>query len=467
MIRAYPGCASVLPGEELVLHVATDSRRFRVHFYLWRDGFQAMHTSSWLPGERAPERGAGDDWRWPAYAFSIPADWPSAICIAHLEEAAGAQPLSLALDQAAALFVVRGRRGADADATADARTDARPRGMLYKLPLATYHAYNHSGGGCYYDHPPRSLDPPGARVSLQRPGGGIGGPVWGAPDHYDAASPRQTFAHWDARFIRWLARQGYAPDFCTDLDIHHDPGLPLRYRLLVSVGHDEYWTAATRDAVEDFIAGGGNAAFFAANLCWWRVHLAERGSALVCHQGSARGAFDHWWPHTGAGRPEERLSGASYRHGGGWWDGARQTSGFIVQQPGHWVFEGTGLRKGEALGADTWPPLAGYECDGALLDAFDRTNGEATLSAWHDEGGTPDSYALLAACPLDRRWQELPPRERHAAGEGVHAATMGVFERGGTVFSAGTTDWAQVLADGRDRRVERITRNVLDRLLRD
>ena len=41
----------------------------------------------------------------------------------------------------------------------------------------------------------------------------------------------------------------------------------------------------------------------------------------------------------------------------------------------------------------------------------------------------------------------------------MHAATLG------TVFSAGTTDWAQVLADGRDRKVERISRNVLDRLL--
>jgi hypothetical protein len=48
----------------------------------------------------------------------------------------------------------------------------------------------------------------------------------------------------------------------------------------------------------------------------------------------------------------------------------------------------------------------------------------------------------------------------------VHAAALGLFECGGTVFSAGTTDWAQVLADARDRRVERITRNVLDRLLR-
>jgi len=450
MIRAYPARASVLPGERLVLHVATDSRRFRVHFYRWRDGFEALYSSSWQPGERAHARGAGEDWGWPAYEFPVPAHWSSGVYIAHLEEAGARLPLSLALESAAALFVVRGQRRG---------------GMLYKLPLATYQAYNFSGGGCYYANPPRSLDPPGARVSLLRPGGGIGGPTWGAPDHYDCASQRQTFAHWDARFIRWLARQGYTPEFCTDLDIHADPELTLRYRLLVAAGHDEYWTEATRDAVEDFIASGGNVAWFAANLCWWRVHLVDGGRALVCHQGGPRGAFDHWWPASGAGRPEDRMGGVSYRHGGGWWDGARATSGFIVQKPEHWIFAGTGLQRGEAFGRDTWPPLAGYECDGAPLDTFDRASGKATLSAWADEGGTPGGYQLLAACPLDRRWQELPPRERHAAGEGVHAATLGLFERGGTVFSAGTTDWAQVLADGRDRKVERITRNVLDRLL--
>jgi hypothetical protein len=450
MIHAYPGRASVAPGGRLVLHVSTDSARFRVHIYGWRDGFVPMFQSGWLAGERARPRGAGDDWDWPPYSFAIPAGWPSGVYIAHLEQAGGA-PLGLALDSAAALFVVRGSgRG----------------GLLYKLPLATYHAYNYSGGGCYYANPPTSLDPPGARVSLQRPGGGIGGPTWGAPDHYDASSPRQTFAHWDARFIRWLARNGYRADFCTDFDLHADPELLYRYRLLLSVGHDEYWTEATRDAVQDFIGRGGNAAFFAANLCWWRVHLTAGGTAMVCHQGSKRGAFDHWWPQSGAGRPEDSLGGVSYRHGGGWWDGPRAIAGYHVQQPDHWLFAGTGLALGEAFGARTWPPLAGYECDGAPLDAFDAATGIATLSAWADEGGTPDGYQLLAACPLDARWQELPPRERHAAGEGMHAATLGLFTRNGSVFSAGTTDWAQVLDAGRDRRVERITRNVLDRLLR-
>jgi hypothetical protein len=449
MIHGYPARASVAPGERLVLHVATDSGRFRVNIYGWHDGFVPMLQSRWLAGERARPRGAGDDWDWPPYWFAIPASWPSGVYIAHLEEAGGA-PLDLALDSAAALFVVRGQgRG----------------GLLYKLPLATYHAYNCSGGGCYYFNPACTLEPPGARVSLQRPGGGIGGQTWGAPDHYDASSPRQTFAHWDARFIRWLARNGYTADFCTDFDIHADPELLYRYRLLLSAGHDEYWTEATRDAVEDFVKRGGNAAFFAANLCWWRIHLAERGTAMVCHQGGKRGAFDHWWPQSGAGRPEDSLGGVSYRHGGGWWDGPRQISGFHVQQPEHWLFAGTGLALGEAFGARTWPPLAGYECDGAPLDAFNAATGVATLSAWADETGTPDSYQLLAACPLDARWQERPPRERHLEDR-MHAATLGLFSRNGTVFSAGTTDWAQVLAAGRDRRVERITRNVLDHLLR-
>jgi hypothetical protein len=51
------------------------------------------------------------------------------------------------------------------------------------------------------------------------------------------------------------------------------------------------------------------------------------------------------------------------------------------------------------------------------------------------------------------------------AGEGLHSATLGVCERGGgTVFTTGTTDWAQVLANGSDARVPAITRNVIERL---
>jgi hypothetical protein len=113
----------------------------------------------------------------------------------------------------------------------------------------------------------------------------------------------------------------------------------------------------------------------------------------------------------------------------------------------------------------------GYECDGVPL-VDDEAGGvppAAPPRVAPDAAalGTPGTYALLASCVLGDDWQELPARERHAARRGVHAACMGIFSRGGTVFSAGTTDWAQVLDGGGEPRVERITANVIDRLLAD
>jgi hypothetical protein len=452
LIRGYPARASLAPGERLVLHVATGAARFRVVIYRWGDGFVRMLESAWLAGARAEARGAADDWQWPAYELALPGGWPSAVYVAHLEEPGGSA-FHPAMSSAAALFVVRGEGHG---------------GLLYKIPLATYHAYNHTGGGCFYDNPPRSHAPPGSKASLQRPGGGIGGETWGAPDHYDRSSPRQTFAHWDAPFIRWLLRRGYAPEFCTDLDIHADAGLCERYRLLLSAGHDEYWSETTRDRVEAFAAAGGNLAFFAANLCWWRIRVVDDGKAIVCHQGGPQGALDHWWPPTGVGRPEDSLAGVSYRHAGGWWDGARRTSGYVVTEPGHWVYAGTRLQRGDVFGQDTSPPLVGYECDGAPLDGFDAATGAAVLSAQAQRTGTPAGFRVLAVGLLDAEWQERPARETHPAGDGIHAATMGVFSPNGAngmVFTAATTDWAQVLASGEDSRVERITRNVVDRLI--
>jgi hypothetical protein len=446
VIQGYPARAGVAPGESLVLHVATNAPRFRVLFYRWGEGLQRVHETCWLAGKYAAPRGAAEDWRWPPYEFSIPHDWPSAVYIAHLEEPGGGV-IDLAMNNAAVLFVVRG--------------NGRSK-LLYKIPLATYHAYNWTGGGCFYVNPPRSEGPPGAKLSLHRPGGGIGGDTWGALDYYDMSSPRQTFAHWDARFIRWLLRNGYEPEFCTDLDIHADPDLCNRYRLLLSVGHDEYWSETTRDRVEDFVSGGGNVAFFGANLCWWRIHVIDGGTAIVCHQGGPRGAFDHWWPQTGAGRPEDTLTGVSYRNGGGWWDGPRHTDGYIVQEPEHWVFAGTGLRRGEPFGNTTSPPLVGYECDGAPLESFDRATGLAVLSSNAPSTGMPSGFRLLAASLLNGDWQERPPRETHSAAGGIHAATMGIFSRNGTVFTAGTTDWAQVLEN---IHVDKITRNVVSGLL--
>ena len=448
MIAGYPASASIAQGETLVLHISTTARRFRVLFCRWSDALTPVHMTGWLPGQCAAPRGAADDWEWPAYPVSLKGTWPSAVYLAFLDEGRGTSQ-SLAASSAAILFVIRG--------TGQAR-------LLYKLPLATYHAYNFTGGACFYKNPPCSHDPAGGKVGLRRPGGGIGGAVWCSPDFYDMRSPRQTFAHWDAPFIRWLTRNGYDAEFCTGLDFANGEGVPDRYRLLLTAGHDEYWSEPERNAVEAFIARGGNAAFFGGNTCWWRVRLVDDGAAMVCHQGGPKGARDQWWPGSGAARPEDSLCGLSYRHGGGWWDGARDTDGYIVQQSAHWVFAGTGLADGQSFGAATWPPLVGYECDGVPLAAYDTRNRRATLAPQCARGATPSGLELLAASVLGCGWQQLPDREPGAAGSGIHAAAMGMFSNGGTVFSAGTTDWAQVLGTMQEPCVDIITRNVIDRL---
>jgi hypothetical protein len=102
------------------------------------------------------------------------------------------------------------------------------------------------------------------------------------------------------------------------------------------------------------------------------------------------------------------------------------------------------------------------------------------------EDGAPDSLQILASAPA-RLWaqDEQPSRYAHEPGELEHAAmavygdawrdelhrlahnhaVLGTFEApgGGTVVNAGVTDWVYGLVGG-DPDVERITRNILDRL---
>ena len=78
--------------------------------------------------------------------------------------------------------------------------------IWYKLPTATYTAYNQIGGASLYAAAlwARDWTAQGYVGSLQRPGNaGVGGRVMegDAPDAYLRSSRRQMFAHWDAPFV--------------------------------------------------------------------------------------------------------------------------------------------------------------------------------------------------------------------------------------------------------------------------
>jgi hypothetical protein len=447
VIRGYPDVASVLPGDALVLRVSTDAPAFRVDVYRYGTGMELVAGFGPLEGSDCPDHLPYQNWGedavgldggdlagWPAYRLPVPGDWRSGVYVAVLAE--DGEPAARAVADgrsARALFVVRGQ-GAP---------------ILYKIPLLTYHAYNctsRSVGWSLYTVPePHRLPAPvPPSVSVCRPGGGTGGMPSDLSnfDPFDA-TPRQTFVHWDAPFVRWLEGSGYEVDYCTDLDVHADAdGSLLRgRRLLLSAGHDEYWTDAMRDRVEGFVAGGGNASFFGGNTCWWRVTFDDPCTFRRVGQWSD--------PH-GPDRPENTLTGVSFRNGGER-DGNDHPLpvGYQVQHGDHWIYEGTGLADGDRFGDGPDEYLIGYECDGAH---FDRRAGRTAVAPTGDDG-TPASFVILG----------VGDTEPSGWGMGNRAATMGLFTRGGTVFTAGTTDWARLLGRGHQA-VERITRNVVDAL---
>lgn len=442
MIQAYPAHPSVRRGERLRLHVSTTAPAFRVEFYRQGALLAWQASSDCRPGRYRPPGAFDRSWNWPAEDFAVPESWPTGVYLALLVEV---DENGVDLTRPAVTFDGRDSRALFVilRAISDARSP-----ILYKLAWATYHAYNASGGGSLYNGlgwlPTRER----STVTTMRPGGGTGGALSfpNDVDVYDPTSPREGFAHWDAPMITWLEQSGHSVDYCTDLDIQFDPAFVEPYRLLLSVGHDEYWSAEVRHAFERFANRGGNIAFFGGNTCWWRVVFDEDGQSMRClHPPASSEHSDQWWRI----EPENALTGVSYRNGGGWWRGEREPLGFTVQHAGHWIYNGTDLRDGDTFGAAD--RLIGYECDGA---AVVRSPDGLILPDCSD--GTPRDFVVLGDAQLGPGWQDRP--------RGTEAsATMGLHTPGGIVFTCGTTDWSRLLATG-NAVVETITANILRNL---
>ncbi|WP_055590864.1 N,N-dimethylformamidase beta subunit family domain-containing protein [Peterkaempfera griseoplana] len=187
--------------------------------------------------------------------------------------------------------------------------EAGPRARtLLSVPFATWQAYNRSGvpgEGLYWTEDPARA----ARVSFDRPGGG---------------PPPER---WEEGLMRWLRAHGPDVDYCSNLDLHLDPHTLHGHRLLVVNGHDEYWTWEMRDRVEDFVRAGGNLAVFGANTAWWQMRLEDDGRTMVCHRDAAADPMAATaperttveWSSDPVNRPENTLTGLSFRTGAGCW----------------------------------------------------------------------------------------------------------------------------------------------------
>jgi hypothetical protein len=442
----------------------------------------------------------------PLDADSHGCNWPAATTVAADDQwPSGYYEVQLTIDvggksrQSHAFFVVR----PSANSTNT---------ILLQLATNTWHAYNDfAGRNLYTGNTRASLKRPMARGYLHKPAGaGRRVTTTNPPDrdmnahvgyirmnHLSGWAGSAGWPDWEWPFLAWAERNGYGIDVMTNADLEEHPDIIDRYQLLLSVGHDEYWSGPMRDTVESFIAGGGNVAFFSGNTALWQVRMEDHDNAgpatvMVGYKGQFKndpvygtdriGELTSIWSDHLIGRPENQMTGVSFTRGGYHRIGKRVTNGaggYTVYRPEHWMFDGTEIDYGDVLGAAA--TTVGYECDGCdytVVDGLPHPTGA---------DGTPASFEILGMVPaahFTRTTAGRPPKphepseieflasrvfdsrdaaavKKIAAGQAMLGSY--VSPGGGTVITSGSTDWAHGLA-GRDEQIEQITRNILDRL---
>ncbi len=434
-VEGYTDQLSYAPGEEIAFHLSAPAEDTRFSLEIARLG--AERTVVWkkdnLVGKHypTPVDASARGCHWPvAFTLPLPADWKAGYYSGLLRSKKENKETTSEL-----FFVVR---------SAHPGKDTR---ILLQLSTNTYNAYCNWGGYSLYAYNGRHKVQ-GRRVSFNRPIAG-------------------QFRNWELPFVQWAEKAGYKLDYAVNSDLEFHPELLKHYRLVLSVGHDEYWSAPMRDHLEKFISEGGNVAFLSGNTCCWQVRSEEKGRALACWKQSfgddpyyLAGKHQHLttlWSHYLVKRPENELTGVGFLHGGyhrshgQFMDGS---GAFTIHRPEHWLFEGTKTKRGENFGGkDT---IVGYECDGC---EFTLQEGLPVPTC---RDGTPKTFTIVATAPArwhpdDCEWYEKWEKGR------TGAAVLGTYTRNGTVVTVGSTDWAHGLR-GNDPVVVRVTRNVLDRL---
>jgi hypothetical protein len=436
-IAGYVADQSARPGETQRVYVrATGASWVRIDVYRmgWYGGLggRLVLASHRLEARVQPHcrRQAGTgltECRWhPTLSFRLPPGLTSGVYVVKMTSQRGARRYCM--------FVLE---------------SARPRPLLAQISTATYEAYNTWGGDSLYPggHPVRVTGTgQGVEVSYDRPYGTVTG-------------AGQFFAR-DAAMVRFVEREGYDASYTTNASVDTRPGQVRGHRMLLDVGHSEYWSQRAADAFRSARDAGTNLAFLASNTMAWRIRYAPAtrasseagrpGHRIVAYKEHAASDPDRslpsgLFPEGGAPiagtawqlcvTPRYPAAGRTINHYYAWSPGA-------ALQPA-WLFRGTGFTPTSVVRG-----IVGYELDRATL--------ASPLGLQVVGGGT-------APCQGGR-----PPL-------GLAQSTVYQASSGAVVFSSGTMGWQLGLSPvpdaspdaprRADPRLIRLTENLFARML--
>jgi len=440
-IEGYCSRQSVSAGETLDIMVSCAPARdfqleiFRMGYYGGR-GARLMKTYSRITGKTQPTPTPGEKnlhecvWQ-PSVSLTIPEDWISGVYLGRMTTIPAENE---AYWQSYVVFIV---------------TDDRPADILFQCSDNTWQAYN-TWPNIYsiYTHP-KGNQGPWADVSFDRPYGREAQHKGVVNDPLTVGSGE--FLPFEFPMAYWLEQHGYDVTYCSNSDML-TPNRGLKCKVFVSIGHDEYWDIRQFNSVTKMRDAGVDLFFLSGNSVCWVTPFRQSSTGVanrIIFRGGPYGADNEYavnrekdhgpFPHRG---PDEGLLMGARNvepvNGGGDW---------IITKPDHWMFAGTGVKKGDKI-----PGLIGWEYHGqpAEIEGLEVVAGG---TAW--QGGVNP-----------QQW----------------TATIYPGPKGNFVFNAATIFWAQGLSSppghvlpwshwsrphGPDARVQKITKNLLSKALRN
>ena len=405
-IEGYADQVSTTVGSTVTLYVSTKATSFHVEAY--RMGYyggiggRLVWQSGEVTGVRQPPPTLAPfvntiECQWtPSLTVPVDATWPPGTYLLKLVGATGEQ-------QFVPLCV---------------RDDASRAAIVIQQSVTTWQAYNRWGGySLYYGNRNQALSythaPAGGTfedrariVSFDRP-----------YDH-DWASGAADFVGNELPVIFQAEQLGLDVTYWTDIDLHTRPELLTSHRALLSLGHDEYWSAPMRDGATQALAAGVNLAFLGANACYRQIRFEPSPLGVnrhqICYKAADEDPMLHQdpslvtvnWPQPPVSRPESELIGSTYQDIGAKAD-------LVIADPTSWVLAGVEL------------PLDRRFTD-VVQGEFDR---------YVPHGGGPANLDIIAHSLVANR------------GGNYSDMTWYTVPGGGGVFATGNANWLNVMSD--------------------
>jgi hypothetical protein len=397
-IEGFADHVSVIEGEQLTLFVNTKAQTYRIEVY--RMGYygglggRLVERTMDLAGFSQPAsvftpgiNMVSCPWR-ASHVFSVTKSWLPGNYLILLSASSGGKhhiPFTV-------------------------RDDTSHAAIAIQNSVTTWQAYNLWGGYSLYGGIPvdgqDDYDSRSRVVSFDRP---YQNPdVGGSGDWLGNEFP----------FLYFAERHGLDVTYLTNVDVDAHPELLLHHRVLVSLGHDEYWSHAMRYGVQGAALKGLNVAFLGANACYRQIRFAtsplgERRQVICYKDYEADPVYKTMpmlatgvsWATTPDQKPESYFVGAMYQNYGASGD-------VVVYDPSAFIFDGMKLQRGATV-----PKMLGSE-----FDAFEPQI-------------CPSNVQILAHSPTK-------------GIAGYSDMTYYTTPHGGGIFDSGTADFVTAMWDG-------------------